>query len=245
MHIEVFHNFSKLRNSTIMEENVRFEGGHHFLRKSNLFFHYGEKLRNLANVKDLYSQNEKPVSLKHTLEYPSSKNQTCDLQGSIYGVSISFSVDEIQGTSTGIHLATLSTWPAPSRAFQVQFKLKLVTISGGVSNILHFSDTGTKRLPSFFIQNDQIYSSFRRRDNFDHHAMLTWHTLALNQYHFIKLEQVLVGDQYKVRLYFNGVLMAERLNEIPDIVYSNVKVTVAKARSNAVFYLKELDYSVL
>ena len=51
--IEVFHKFAKLRNSAIMEENIRCSRGD-FLCNSNVFFHNGGKLRNLANVKDLY-----------------------------------------------------------------------------------------------------------------------------------------------------------------------------------------------
>ena len=38
-----------------MEENVRFGRGHS-LRKSNVFFHNGGKLRNLGNVKDPLSK---------------------------------------------------------------------------------------------------------------------------------------------------------------------------------------------
>ena len=51
--IEVLHKFAKLRNSAIMEENVRFCRGDS-LYNSNVFFHNGGKLRNLAFVKDLY-----------------------------------------------------------------------------------------------------------------------------------------------------------------------------------------------
>ena len=52
--IEIFHKFAKLRNSAIMEENIRFWRGDS-LCNSNVFFHNGGKLRNLANVKNLYT----------------------------------------------------------------------------------------------------------------------------------------------------------------------------------------------
>ena len=58
--IEVFHKFAKLRNSTIMEENIRFSRGDS-LSNSKVFFHNGGKLRNLANVKDLHNANLWPI----------------------------------------------------------------------------------------------------------------------------------------------------------------------------------------
>ena len=45
-----------LRNSAIIEENIRFWRGDH-LCNSNVFFHNGGKLRKLAYVKDLYTRN--------------------------------------------------------------------------------------------------------------------------------------------------------------------------------------------
>ena len=54
--IEVLHKFAKLRNSAIMEENVRFCSCDS-LYNSNVFFHNGGKLRNLAFVKDLYTRS--------------------------------------------------------------------------------------------------------------------------------------------------------------------------------------------
>ena len=61
IYIEVLHKFAKLRNSAIMEENVRFCRGDS-LYNSNVFFHNGGKLRNLAFVKDLYTSKFHPTS---------------------------------------------------------------------------------------------------------------------------------------------------------------------------------------
>ena len=102
-----------------------------------------------------------------------------------------------------------------------------------------------RRLPAFYLNNQGQIHAYHRCTTAQKWLLIGhWEDLAPGVYHHIVFKQQLGQDgKYRVKFYINGKQKAFQFNDAPNEVHSDVKILVAESKDNAVYFIKELDYS--
>ncbi|XP_066925486.1 uncharacterized protein [Clytia hemisphaerica] len=145
-------------------------------------------------------------------------------------------------------IATIPQWPAGNSTFHVSFELKIDAWTDDWKILLSFSLYGTEssRLPSFYVNNKKILASYKI-DNRVYAVIGVVDTskITLGKYHKISLRQVIdeMSGSFYVNLYFDDELVDSKLNTVPELTFSDVRVRFHNNKKSFLFSFKKFDYS--
>ena len=150
-------------------------------------------------------------------------------------------VTEHQATSVGTRLFVMGQWPKASTPFMVRYKIKVVTTSEIYSQVFSVTSNGAVRLPACWLIRNVLSCYFRWLSTYNYLNIGNDIPLTLNVYHSVEIKQVFEDSVWKIKWFINGSLHAEVTNQIPDTVYPDVRVEVAKSEDGAVYYIKDFE----
>ena len=98
-----------------------------------------------------------------------------------------------------------------------------------------------KRVPGFYIKNNEMTTQYRTNSLSNFATIGPKVPLSMNVYHKVELKQIQEGSNWKIKVFFDDILAGEKINVIPEVVYSDVRVYVAQATGGAEYLVKEVE----